>query len=320
MGEKHGEGVLRGNAVRYWLVFVVAVILASAAAWRGVALAMGKDRKARGGEVRHGSPYIPDAVNVAGERVPLECEDVREALEWEMTVISNWHSQVLLILKRMPRSFAEIEPVLKENGVPDDMKYLAVVESNLYERSYSPSGAAGVWQFLEATARDYGLEVGEDVDERYNLRLSTRAACRYLKESYARFGSWAMAAAAYNMGNSALGKQVALQGESSFYNLLVGVETGRYVFRLIAFKLILGDPERYGFYLDRKEQFPALRARCVEVDTTVLDLAGFARGYGANYKTLKWQNPWLRSNRLPVRDGKKYVVKIVDSSARGVPR
>lgn len=316
---KRAEG-RRGRALRCAVAAAAVVALAGVATWRGVVLAKVKVPEPVAEEARYRHPYIPEAIEVAGERVPLECEDVREALEWEMTVIANWHSQVLLILKRMPRSFAVMEPILRAHGVPDDLKYLAVVESNLYARSYSPAGAAGIWQFLEATARDYGLEVNEDVDERYNLRLSTHAACSYLKESCARFGSWAMAAAAYNMGNTALRRQVERQGESSFYNLLVGVETGRYVFRLIAFKLILEHPERYGFRLESKEQYPVLSPRQVEVDTTVADLAEFAKSYGANYKMLKWQNPWLRSNRLPVPEGKKYVVEIIDSTARRLKR
>lgn len=312
-----GEKVKRGGANRYVIVALAAVVvLAGAVAWLGVVQAMEQEQEPPAEVARYGAPYMPDEVEVAGERVPLECADVREALEWEMTVISNWHSQVLLVMKRMPRCFAVIEPILRAHGVPDDLKYLAVVESNLYGRAYSPSGAAGIWQFLDATAREYGLEVGEDVDERYNLRLSTHAACRYLKESYARYGSWAMAAAAYNMGNTALRRQVERQGESNFYDLLVGVETGRYVFRLVAFKLILEHPERYGFRLERQALYPVMPTRRVEVDSTVPDLAEFAKRHGANYKTLKWQNPWLRSNRLPVQENKKYIVEIVDSTAR----
>lgn len=320
MGEHSGG---RRRLVRYMGAAAAFLLVASVAAWAGVVFAKGDggsemqdSAPADQGEHRYGQPYVPSEIELAGERVPLECVDVRESLEWEMCVISNWHSQVLLILKRAPRYFAVIEPILRAHGVPDDFKYLAVVESNLYDRAYSPSNAAGVWQFLEETAREQGLEVNEDVDERYNLRLSTHAACMYLKESYGRFGSWAMAAAAYNMGRTALQRQVDRQGEQSFYNLLVGVETGRYVFRIIAFKIILENPERYGFHLDASERFPILATRQVEVDTTVDNLSEFAKAQGANYKTLKWLNPWLRTNTLPVVGDKKYTLEIVDSTAR----
>lgn len=291
--------------------------------WRGGMLALGAGRASQSlptGGVRYGQPYIPENIAFAGERVPLEAQDVREALEWEMCVISNWHSQVLLILKRMPRYFAEIEPILRLHNVPDDFKYLAVVESNLYDRSYSSAHAAGIWQFLEATAREYGLEVNGNVDERYNLQLSTHAACRYLKAGYDRFGSWTMSAASYNMGMNGLQRQSDMQGMRNYYDLFVGVETGRYVFRLIAFKLILEHPDRYGFHLSRSERYPLLNSKHIVVDTTVANLAEFAKSHGANYKTLKWLNPWLRSNELPVVDGKQYTVEIVDSVFRQAGR
>ena len=309
-----------GSATRYiiGIASVSVVLLAGILAWRGVTFAMvNAEEDPAAVCYRHFSqPYVPDVVELAGERVPLECIDVREALEWEMCVIANWHSQVLLILKRAPRYFGVIEPILRAYGVPEDMKYLAVVESNLFDRAYSPSHAAGIWQFLEGTAREYGLEVNEDVDERYNVRLSTHAACRYLKDSHEQFGSWAMAASAYNMGRNALQKQVERQGERSFYNLLVGVETSRYVYRLIAFKLILENPARYGLCVDSEDCFPMLPVKQVEVDSTIENLAEFAKSMGANYKTLKWLNPWLRTNSLPVKGDKKYMLEFVDTLNR----
>lgn len=263
-----------------------------------------------------GQPWLPTQLTFAGERVPLERADVREALDWELCVAANWHSHILIGLKRAGRYFPIIEPILKSEGVPSDFKYLAVAESTLYDLAVSPSRAVGVWQFLEGTARDFGLQVDDEVDERYHLEKATRAACRYLKKSYAEHGSWTLAAAAYNMGHNGVRYQSERQLSGDYYNLILGVETGRYVFRILALKQVMENPQLYGFTLDSKELFPKLNCETIQVDSTITDLARFALDHGANYKTLKWLNPWLRTNRLTVNPGQKYDIRLLRDSDR----
>lgn len=256
-----------------------------------------------------GQPYIPNELFFAGERIPLEYEDVREALDYELCVAANWHSQILQMLKRSTRYFPELEQLLGEEGVPADLKYLAVAESSLNERAYSPSKAAGLWQFLEAAGKEYGLVINEEVDQRYDLERATRAACAYLKAAYARFGSWAMAAAAYNMGQNGLMRVTFAQTEDEYYNLHLNIETGRYFYRILALKLVLEYPERYGFALRPEERYAPIAYRRYDVDST-LDLPAFAKAQGLNYKLLRRANPWLRTTRLTVKGDEGYQLRL----------
>jgi membrane-bound lytic murein transglycosylase D len=260
---------------------------------------------------------IPDEIEFAGERVPLENFDVRESLDRELQINAYWQSQTILFIKKAKRFFAIIEPILKENGIPEDLKYMAVAESGLLN-VVSPAGAAGLWQFLEGTATDYNLEMNDEVDERYNIEKSTRAAARFLNESYRVYGTWGLAAASYNMGRRNISKQMDRQKASNYYNLVLGEETGRYLYRLIALKLILEDPEKYGFVVHRDDCYPEIPYKMVEVDSVIRSIPDFANQLGINYKLLKELNPWLRDDKLTNPRRKKYQIKIVDTDFRNV--
>ncbi len=252
---------------------------------------------------------LPDSLTFANEKVPLENFDTKESLDREMLVNSYWHSQTLYLLKLSTRFFPIIEPILKKEGIPDDFKYLALAESGL-QQLVSPAKAAGMWQILEATAREEGLEVSSEVDERYHVEKSTAVACSYLKRSYALYGSWTMAAASYNIGRTGLLKQSVKQGSNNYYDLLLGEETGRYMFRILALKLIFQNPAAYGFALNESDYYPALQYREVEVDSSIAQISDFAAKMGTNYKMIKYFNPWLRDGSLTNPKKRKYIIKV----------
>ena len=253
---------------------------------------------------------IPRVMTFAGESVPLQDTDVRERLDREIHVNTYWHSNMLLMIKKANRFFAEIEPLLKKYNLPDDFKYLAVAESGL-DNVTSSAGASGFWQFMRATGKQYGLEINSYVDERYNLELATKVASEYLRNSKELFGSWTnAAAAAYNAGNAGISKQMKRQDATDYYNLLLNPETGRYVFRILAFKEILSNPEKYGFFVDQDDLYQAIPTNTIVVDTPIEDFAKFAKQQGINYKILKIHNPWLRDTFLKNASGKKYHIKI----------
>jgi membrane-bound lytic murein transglycosylase D len=258
---------------------------------------------------------IPAKIEFAGEKLPLDYFDVREALERELLVNSYWHSQTLMLIKRSTRYFGTIEPILKKNNIPDDFKYLALAESG-FQNVTSPAGAVGFWQFIPGTAKDYNLEVNAEVDERYNIEKSTEAACRFLSESYNLYKSWSMAAASYNMGRKNLSKQIERQYTNNYFDILLNEETARYVFRIVALKLILSDPAKYGFELAKDEFYQPIPSTDVVVSGPIPDLAKFAFEKGTNYKILKLLNPWLRDNVLTNKDGKRYVIKIPKEGIR----
>jgi membrane-bound lytic murein transglycosylase D len=258
---------------------------------------------------------MPDQLTFAGEPVPVNNFDTRESLDKEMLVNGYWHSRTLMILKKSKRYFETIEPILKKYGVPDDFKYLAMAESG-FENLVSPAKAAGVWQILESTAKEYGLEVNSVVDERYDLAKSTEVACRYLLESYKEFGSWTMAAATYNAGRGGLENQITKQKTTNYYDLLLNEETARYVFRLIAHKLITENPSAYGFHLEDDEYYPSIATHDMTVDTEIPNIADFAIENSTNYKIIKQLNPWLRQNYLPDQTNKVYHITIPDEGER----
>lgn len=263
------------------------------------------DKAAKKGTAR----YFPASVDFAGELAPLRIADVRERFDRELLVNANLHATTLIILKRANRAFPVIEPILAKHGIPDDFKYLAVIESGLVNAT-SSAGAKGVWQFMPATAKEYGMEVNDFVDERYHLEKSTEAACKYLLDAHKRFGSWTLAAAAYNGGVSGVNKQIAFQQVTNYYDLHLTEETARYVFRILALKEIMKNPSLYGFEVQPHEMYNNLQTRKVEVDSTVNDLAAFALTQGINYKILKIHNPWLRDRKLVNTAKRKYLIDI----------
>ncbi len=253
--------------------------------------------------------HIPDEIDFAGEQTPLENFDVRESLDQELLINTYWQSHTMLLIKRANRFFPTIEKILRENGIPEDFKYLPVAESDLMN-AVSPANAVGFWQFKKATAIELGLEVNEEIDERYHLEKSTQAACQFLNRSYELYGSWTMAAASYNVGRTGLNRQIGRQGERYYYDLLLNDETGRYIYRLLALKLIMENPQEYGFEFDREELYPPIPTYKVTVDGPVKDFAEFAGRYSINYKVLKIFNPWLRDNKLSNPKGKTYYLSI----------
>ena len=253
--------------------------------------------------------YSPATIDFAGESTPLQIADVNERFDRELLINANLHASTILIIKRANRVFPIIEPILKNNGVPDDFKYLAVIESAL-TNAVSSAGARGVWQFMPETAKGIGMEVSETVDERYHLEKSTEAACKYLLNAKAKFGSWTLAAASYNGGMNGVNKQIEMQKVSNYYDLLLNEETSRYVFRILALKEIMKNPEKYGFTIPDHELYALLPSKNIEVDSTISDLADFAKTQGINYKILKIHNPWLRDKRLDNANKKKYSINI----------
>jgi membrane-bound lytic murein transglycosylase D len=257
---------------------------------------------------------MPDGLNFAGEAVPVENPDILERMDRELLVNTYWQSNALLIFKRANKYFPTIEKILAEEGVPDDLKYLAVIESGLTQ-AVSPARATGFWQILKETGREYGLEVNDNVDERYHVEKSTRAACKYLKQSKEKFGSWTAAAAAYNAGNYGVSRRFKEQNVQDYYDLLLGEETGRYVFRIIALKEILSNPKKYGFNFRAEDLYAEVPTYKVEVDTAVTDFVKFAERFDINYKLLKLHNPWLRETKLNNSSGKKYYIEIPEKGA-----
>ena len=255
------------------------------------------------------SVIIPEMLDFASEGVPIDMFYVKESLDRELLVNTYWHSSSLMLFKRANRWFPVIEPILKKNGIPDDFKYLALIESGL-QNVGSPSGAKGFWQFLKGTAREYGLEVNSGIDERYNVEKSSEAACRYLNDSYERYGNWTLVAAAFNAGNRRITEELKKQKVDSYYDLLLNTETSRYIFRIIALKTIFNDPESYGFHLKDEDLYPPIPTKTVTVTRTIKNLVDFAREHQITYKTLKYFNPWLLKDYLPNRSRRTYHVKI----------
>ncbi|WP_333876446.1 lytic transglycosylase domain-containing protein [Flavobacterium sp.] len=260
--------------------------------------------------MREGTPmYFPAEIDFAGEKTPLHITDVRERLDRELLINANLDATTALIIKRANRVFPIIEPILAKNGVPDDFKYLAVIESGLVN-AVSSAGARGVWQFMPDTAKEKGMEVNDLVDERYHLEKSTEAACKYLLAAKEKFGSWTLAAASYNGGMNGITKKIDEQKVSNYYDLALTEETSRYVFRILALKEIMSEPTKFGFNIYQSELYQPIPTKKVEVDSTINDLTGFAKLQGINYKILKIHNPWLRDKKLVNPTKKKYAIEI----------
>jgi membrane-bound lytic murein transglycosylase D len=258
---------------------------------------------------------IPDSLDFAGERVPLEDFDVREALERELLINTYWQSQTLLIIKRSTRFSGEIDSIIKKQNVPYDIKYLAIAESGFLNVT-SPAGAVGFWQFVPLTAREYGLEVNNEIDERYHVGKSTEAACVFLQKLHDIYKTWTMPAASYNMGGKALSKQIGRQYTDNYYDILLNDETSRYIFRILALKLILNDPLKYGFKISKEDYYQPIPFTEIVVTKPVKDWAQFAFDKGTNYKMLKSLNPWIRDNELTNKGGKMYTIRIPKPGVR----
>ncbi len=252
---------------------------------------------------------VPENIDFAGEIVPVKDVDVYERLDRELLVNTYLHSSTVLNFKRANKFFPVIEPILKEYGVPDDFKYLAVIESNL-QNVTSPAGAKGIWQFMPATAKQFGLEVSPTVDERYHLEKSTVAACKYLLGAKEKLGSWTLAAASYNAGMNGIDSKLTKQEVADYYNLLLNSETSRYLFRIVAVKQIMQNPDKYGFDFQPEDLYQYTPNHKVEVDSSIIDLTKFAAEQGINYKILKRHNPWLLGNSLANNSRKKYEIEI----------
>ena len=255
-------------------------------------------------------PTVPAQVTFDGETIDLRRYDRRERMDREMMAFTYMHSTTMLLIKRANRYFPIIEPILKANGIPDDFKYLMVIESNLNNIARSPAGAAGLWQFMPATGREFGLEVNDNVDERYHIEKATVAACKYFKQAYAKYGDWMAVSAAYNAGQGRISSQLEKQLASHAMDLWLVEETSRYMFRLLAAKEIFNNPQRYGFLLKREHLYPPIPYTEVTVTKGIADLARFARSKGINLSILKNMNPWLRETSLSNHSGRTYVIKI----------
>jgi membrane-bound lytic murein transglycosylase D len=289
------------------LTGAVIIILSATQSFKG----SGKDKRvSQYDTLIFNKPYkLPDNVIFAGEKIPLNNFDTKESLEREILTSAYRHSSTILIIKRANRYFPVIEKILKENDIPDDFKFLAAAESE-YSNMISPAGATGFWQIMPETGREQGMEINQVVDERYDVEKSTQFACDYFRKSYEKYGNWTLAASSYNGGRAALDEQIEIQGQNNYYDLLLAEETARYIFRAVAYMLIISDPENYGFIIGKDELYPELRYHEVKVDSAVTDFSRFAARYGTNYKMLKFLNPWLRKPYLTPRPGKEYLIKI----------
>ena len=252
---------------------------------------------------------IPDSLFFSSEKVPLDLFYVREQLDRELTVNTYWHSSTILLLKRAARWLPVIEPVLHKYGIPDDFKYLPIIESGLLN-VVSPSGAAGYWQFLENTGKEYGLTINKEIDERYHVTKATEAACKYFLKSFGKMGNWTLVAASYNAGQKRVLENIARQHTRNYYEMYLSDETSRYIFRLLAIKLIHENPEKYGFKVLKGDLYDPLKLKTVDIKNTISSLPDFALKNKISYRMLKELNPWLISDKLSVKHGNVFTIAL----------
>jgi len=262
---------------------------------------------------------LPENVTFAGEKMPLDNFDTKESFEREILISAYRHSSTILIIKRANRYLPMIEEILKKNNIPDDFKYLAAAESE-YSNMISPAGATGFWQIMPETGREEGMEINTVVDERYDVGKSTQFACDYFRKSYEKYGNWTLAAASYNGGRAGLDEQIEIQNQHNYYDLLLAEETARYIFRAVAYKLVISDPVAYGFNISKDDLYPELKYYEVKVDTAVASFSSFADKFSTNYKMLKFLNPWLRKPYLTPKTNKVYVIKIPTEGMRNIEK
>lgn len=255
-------------------------------------------------------PSVPDSILFANEQIGLDRWDMYERFDRELTTFCYMHSSTLLMFKRANKIYPQIAPILEAEGIPDDFKYLASIESFLDPRALSPAKAAGLWQILASTAKEYGLEVNNYVDERYHTAKATKAACSYLKEAHKKYSSWTTAAASYNAGMGRISRFLESQEQESAFDILLVDETSRYVFRMMALKQVMEHPQQYGFVITEEQLYRPIPTYQVKVTTPIDDLTAFAKEQGISYRELKEFNPWLRENKLPNASGKEYIIEI----------
>lgn len=252
---------------------------------------------------------LPDSLNFAGEVVPMNLTDVRERIDKELHINTYWHNNTIFLMKRANRWLPQIQEILRKNNIPDDFKYLPLIESGLLN-DVSPKAAVGFWQILKSAGKENGLEITNEVDERYDPLKATEAACRYLRTAYNKFGNWTVVAASYNRGMGGMERALENQQVKSYYDLFLNDETSRYVFRIIACKEIIEHPSRYGFKVLPRHLYEPEPVKYIQVSETISDLVEFARKNGTNYKLLKRHNPWLRDERLTIRGKKTYQIAL----------
>lgn len=258
---------------------------------------------------KHTPPRIPASISFTGENTPLHRWDVKERLDRELLINVYMHGSTFYLLKQVRKTFPTIQRILKENGIPDDFKYLCAAESALYNQ-VSKTGAVGYWQFMKSAGLQFGLEINDEVDMRYDLEASTLAACQYLKQAYNKFGSWTAAAASYNMGMAGYSNYSAQQFETEYHNLLLPEETNRYIYRILALKLIISQPDKYGFLLEKEDVYLPIEGEYVIVTSTIPDLAAWAQENNTTYQQIKLANQWLRGKGLTVKAGNSYSILI----------
>jgi membrane-bound lytic murein transglycosylase D len=301
------------------LIGTVVTILSVAQGFKRIGSSPDRERQALDSVYSIQSFKLPDTVSFADEKMPLENFDTRESLEREMLTSAYRHSSTILIIKRANRFLPQIEKILREYNIPDDFKYLVAAESE-YSNMISPAGATGFWQIMPETGREEGMEINTIIDERYDLEKSTRFACEYFLKSYERYGNWTLTAASYNGGRAGIDDQIFIQHQNNYYDLLFSEETARYIFRAVAYKLVITDPERYGFNIGKDDLYPELKYYEVKVDSVITNISNFAEKFGTNYKILKFLNPWLRKPYLTPKPNKEYMIKIPAKGMRNIEK
>lgn len=256
------------------------------------------------------NPRIPESMTFCGKKIDFDRTDKYERLDRELTSLAYTHGNTLLIIKRANRFFPIMAPILKANGIPSDFLYLACVESTLNQRAYSPAKAAGIWQFIPSTAKQYGLEVSDEVDERYNLEKATAAACRYFKNGYSRYGDWTSVMSSFNGGLARISNELEAQGQDNSLDLYLAEETTRYPYRIMALKIIMENPSDYGFHIADNQLYQPRKYKTVTVDGPVESWPEWAAEHGISYSTLREENPWIRAKSLTNKSGKTYKVNI----------
>jgi hypothetical protein len=301
------------------LISTIIIILSIAQDFKGFSSSPVREHSALDTVYSIQSFKLPDNVTFAGEKMPLDNFDTRESLEREILISAYRHSSTILIIKRANRYLPLIEKILKKYNIPDDFKYLAAAESE-YSNMISPAGATGFWQIMPETGREEGMEINTVVDERYDVEKSTQFACEYFLKSYEKYGNWTLAAASYNGGRAAIDDQIEIQHQYNYYDLLLSDETARYIFRAVAYKLVITDPESFEFNIGKDDLYPEMKYYEVKVDSAITNFSGFAEKFGTNYKMLKLLNPWLRKPYLTPQPNKEYLIKIPTEGMRNIEK
>ena len=271
----------------------------------------------QGQTVQQFPPQVPEYVMFAGQKIRFDRADLRERMDRELVAFTYSHNMSTLMIKRANRLFPQIEPILKRMGVPDDLKYLMVIESNLDPQAVSGAGAAGLWQFTQSTGREYGLEVNDNIDERYNTVKATEAACRFLLKAYGKYQNWMTVAASYNGGQQGMDRRIELQHQTNAMDMWLVDETSRYMFRILAAKMMFENPALFGFHFKREDLYPYIPIKeQVKITDPIDDLVQFAEEHKISYADLKRANLWLRDSKLNNKSHRTYYIDIPDVKAQ----